>query len=43
MPTENRLSNTGMVRLPAAHNLAGEVRETLDRQACFDSWMVIAY
>lgn len=43
MPTENRSSNTEMVSVPAAHDLAGKVRETLDRQACPDAWMVIAY
>ncbi|HDS1728220.1 TPA: hypothetical protein QEM47_000943 [Pseudomonas putida] len=43
MPTENRSSNTEMVSVPAAHDLAGKVREALDRQACPDAWMVIAY
>ena len=43
MPTVNRSSNTEMVSVPAAHDLAGKVREALDRQACPDAWMVIAY
>lgn len=28
---------------PVAHNLADKVREALDRQACPNAWMVIAY
>jgi len=43
MPTENRSSNTEMVSVPAAHDLASKVRETLDRQACPNAWMVTAY
>ncbi|WP_423812374.1 hypothetical protein [Pseudomonas asiatica] len=43
MPTENRSSNTEIVSVPAAHDLASKVRETLDRQACPNAWMVTAY
>lgn len=43
MPTENRSRNTEMVSVPAAHDLASKVRETLDRQACPNAWMVTAY
>jgi hypothetical protein len=32
-----------MVSVPAAHDLASKVRETLDRQACPNAWMVTAY
>ncbi|ORL52876.1 hypothetical protein [Pseudomonas putida] len=53
MPTENRSSTIeqhdhievvlGMVSVPAAHDLASKVREAMDRQACPNAWMIIAY
>ncbi|MFK2915304.1 hypothetical protein [Pseudomonas sp. 3HC3] len=53
MPTENRSSTIeqhdhiegiiDMVSPPAAHDLARKVREYMDRQACPNAWMVIAY
>ncbi|HEK1007229.1 TPA: hypothetical protein SMP92_000468 [Pseudomonas putida] len=43
MPTENRSSNTEMVSVPAAHDLASKVREAMDRQASPNAWMLIAY
>jgi len=43
MPTENRSSNAEMVSVPAAHDLASKVREAMDRQACPNAWMLIAY
>lgn len=43
MPTENRSSNTEMVSVQAVHGLAEKVREAMDRQACPNAWMVIAY
>jgi hypothetical protein len=52
MPTENRSSTIehdhievvlGMVSMPAAHDLAIKVREAMDRQACPNAWMIIAY
>lgn len=53
MPTENRSStieqhdhtedHLDMVSVPAAHDLASKVREAMDRQACPNAWMIIAY